>query len=177
MKFIVSSQSLLKHLQLLSGVLNNNNTLPILDDFLFEVQAGSLKITASDLETTVVTSTKIESKEEGEIAIPAKLLLDILKNFPDHPLTFSIENENQSIEISSDYGKYKLTGHDSSEFPKTPEVENPSNMIISGYTLVDAISKTLFATGSDELRPVMSGVYFQLDKDGSIFVATDAQTC
>ena len=174
MKFIVSSQSLLKHLQLLSGVLNNNNTLPILVDFLFEVQKGSLKITASDLETTVVTSIKVESKEEGEIAIPAKLLLDILKNFPDHPLTFSIENENQSIEISSDYGKYKLTGHEASEFPKTPEVENPSNMNISGVTLSDAIGKTLFATGNDELRPVMSGVYFQLDKEGTIFVATDA---
>ena len=174
MKFIVSSSSLLKHLQLVSGVLNTSNTLPILDDFLFEVEKNLLKITASDLETTMVTNVKIESKEEGEIAIPAKLLLDILKSFPDNPLTFTIENENQSIEITSDYGKYKLTGHEASEFPKTPDLEKPAEVEINGSALAEAISKTVFATGNDDLRPVMSGVFFQLDSDGTTFVATDA---
>lgn len=174
MKFIVTSSALLKHLQLISGVINTSNSLPILDDFLFEVEKKTLKITASDLETTIVTSLTVESKEEIEIAIPAKLLLDILKSFPDHPLTFTIEKSNQSIEISSDYGKYKLTGHNADEFPKIPEVESPSAMKIDGGVLSGAISKTIFATGNDELRPVMSGVYFQLDKNGTTFVSTDA---
>lgn len=174
MKFIVKSSALLKHLQLISGVINSSNTLPILDDFLFEVENKGLKITASDLETTVITSLPVESKEEISVAIPAKLLLDILKSFPDHPLTFTIEKDKQSIEISSDYGKYKLTGHDAEEFPKIPEVESPSSIKIDGGVLAGAIAKTIFATGNDELRPVMSGVYFQLDKDGTTFVATDA---
>ncbi|HAW52286.1 MAG TPA: DNA polymerase III subunit beta [Flavobacteriales bacterium] len=174
MKFIVSSSSLLKHLQLVSGVLNTSNTLPILDDFLFEAEENSLRITASDLETTVVTTFTIESKEEGEIAIPAKLLLDILKSFPENPLTFTIDRDNQSIEITSDYGKYKLTGHEANEFPKTPEVESPIKVKIDSDALVEAVGKTIFATGNDELRPVMSGVYFQLDKNGTTFVATDA---
>jgi len=174
MKFITKSSVLLKHLQLISGVINTSNTLPILDDFLFEISNKSLKITASDLETTIITSLQVESKEEMEIAIPSKLLLDILKSFPDHPLTFTIENENQSIEISSDYGKYKLTGHSADEFPKVPEVESPSSLKIDGHVLLGAITKTIFATGNDELRPVMSGVYFQLENDSTIFVATDA---
>lgn len=174
MKFIVKSSALLKHLQLISGVINTSNTLPILDDFLFEVESKSLKITASDLETTIITNLPVESKEEIEIAIPAKLLLDILKSFPDHPLTFSIDKDKQSIEISSDYGKYKLTGHKADEFPKIPEVESPSSIKINGGVLAGAIAKTIFATGNDDLRPVMSGVFFQLDKSGTTFVATDA---
>ena len=174
MKFIVQSSGLLKHLQLISGVINASNTLPILDDFLFEVQSNTLKITASDLETTVMTTLEVQSKEEIEIAIPARLLLDILKSFPDHPLTFTVEKENQSIEISSDYGKYKLTGHDADEFPKVPEVESPSTLKMDGGVLAGAIGKTIFATGNDELRPVMSGVYFQLEGDGTTFVSTDA---
>ena len=108
MKFIVSSEILLKKLQLIGGVLNSNNTLPILDDFLFEIKKGELSITASDLETTMVTKITIEAKEDGVIAIPAKLLLDTLKTFPDQPLTFTIDKENFGIEISSDYGKYKF---------------------------------------------------------------------
>lgn len=174
MKFLVSSNKLLKHLQLISGVLNTSNTLPILDDFLFEIQKKSLRITASDLESTISTAMEVEAKEEGEIAIPAKLLLDILKNFPDQPLTFTIEKDKQGIELSSDYGKYKLTGHEASEFPRTPEVEDPASISIQSDTLGRSIAKTIFATGNDELRPVMSGVYFMLDKDGTTFVATDA---
>ena len=174
MKFIVKSSALLRQLQLISGVINTSNTLPILDDFLFEVHPKSLTITASDLETTVITSLPVEAKEEISIAIPAKLLIDVLKSFPDHPLTFTISKENQGIEIASDYGKYKLTGHNADEFPRVPEVENPSSLLAGGGILATAIGKTLFATGNDDLRPVMSGVYFQLDKEGTTFVSTDA---
>lgn len=174
MKFIVSSTSLLKQLQIISGVLNSNNSLPILDHFLFEISENSLQITASDLETTMITKLTIESKESGIIAIPAKLLLDTLKSLPDQPLTFSIDLKKNSIEISSDYGKYHLSGQEGAEFPKTPEVEAPSKLKVAGELLFNAIEKTIFASGNDDLRPVMSGVYFQLSKENLVFVATDA---
>jgi len=174
MKFIVSSEILLKKLQLVGGVLNSSNTLPILDNFLFEIKKGTLSITASDLETTMITQITVEAKEDGLIAIPAKLLLDTLKTFPDQPLTFTIDKESFGIEISSDYGKYKLIGHNGQEFPKTPKLESPSSINVDGAILSNAVNKTLFATGNDELRPVMSGVYFELNNDDITFVATDA---
>ncbi len=174
MKFIVSSSTLLKSIQTLSGVLNSSNTLPILDNFLFEIDKGKLTISASDLETTMTTSINAEAKEGGNIAVPAKLLIDILKTFPEQPLTFSIDNKKNSIEISSDYGKYKLTGHNGDDFPKVPSIESASTIEIAPITFATAINKTIFATGNDELRPVMSGVYCQLSSENVIFVATDA---
>lgn len=174
MKFIVSSSALLKQLQLIGGVLNASNTLPILDNFLFQITDGELYVTASDLETTMITQVGVEAKEDGKVAVPAKLLLDTLKAFPDQPLTFTINSENFSIDISSDYGKYKLTGQNADEFPNTPELNKPSTITVEGSILSNAINKTLFATGNDELRPVMSGVYFELNEDNITFVATDA---
>lgn len=174
MKFIVSSNSLLKQLQAISGVLNSNNALPILDNFLFEIDKTSLKISASDLETTMTTIIAVESKDSGSIAVPAKLLLDTLKTFAEQPLTFSIDDKKYGIEIISDYGKYKLTGHNGDEFPKLPNIESASSLSIEGGVLASAINKTIFATGNDELRPVMSGVFCQLATDGITFVATDA---
>lgn len=174
MKFIVSSTSLLKQLQLISGVLNSSNSLPILDHFLFEISENEIAVTASDLETTMITKVSVESKEKGNIAIPAKLLLDTLKTFPDQPLTFTIDEENFGIEINSDYGKYKLSGQNASDFPKTPVLESPAKVDISAEVLAIAIEKTIFASGNDELRPVMSGVFFQLSKSDLTFVATDA---
>ena len=174
MKFIVSSSSLLKQLQIIGGVLNNNNTLPILDNLLFEVNKGQLTVSASDLETTVNTGMAIESKDSGNVAIPAKLLLDILKTFPEQPLTFTVNKENFGIEISSDYGKYKLTGHNGNEFPKVPKIESASSLEIEAQVLVSAINKTVFASGNDDLRPVMSGVFLELSTDSITFVATDA---
>ena len=171
MKFIVSSEVLLKKLQLIGGVLNASNTLPILDDFLFQIKKGELVITASDLETTMVTQISIEAKEDGVIAMPAKLLMDTLKTFPDQPLTFTIDKENFGVEISSGEGKYKLTGHDGSEFPKTPKMESPDSIKVDASILANAVNKTLFATGNDELRPVMSGVFFEINNDDLTFVA------
>jgi DNA polymerase-3 subunit beta len=173
MKFIVSSSALLKQLQIVSGVLSSNNSLPILDNFLFEINEDEITISASDLETTMTTKLAVEAKDSGMIAIPAKLLLDTLKAFPEQPLTFTIA-ENFGIEISSDFGRYNLTGQDATEFPKTPAIEDPSAMKLEAYMLASAIEKTIFASGNDELRPVMSGVFFQLSSEGSIFVATDA---
>ena len=173
MKFIISSQSLLKQLQSIAGVLNSSNTLPILDNFLFEIKDQVLTISCSDLESTITSNVKIDAKSEGSVAIPAKILIDILKTFPDHPLTFSID-EKMSIEIASDYGKYKLSGYNGEEFPKSPVIEAPSTVSISSFILQRAIEKTIFASGNDDLRPVMSGIFIQLSEKDITFVATDA---
>ncbi|MDP3352337.1 MAG: DNA polymerase III subunit beta [Flavobacteriaceae bacterium] len=173
MKFIVSSSQLLKQIQVLSGVINSNNTLPILDNFLFELNHNELKISASDLETTMSTLVEVESNSEGSIAVSARLLLDTLKTFPDQPLTFKTE-ENNTIEISSNQGKYDMAYFDGNEFPKTISLDDPKKTQIPGNILATAISKTIFATGNDDLRPVMSGVFFQFSPQSLTFVATDA---
>lgn len=173
MKFIVSSSQLLKQLQVLGGVINNNNTLPILDNFLFELSKNELKISASDLETTMSTSIEVESDSDGAIAVSARLLLDTLKTFPDQPLTFKTE-ENNTVEISSSQGKYDMAYFDGAEFPKAVTIESPSSTVVPGAILATAISKTIFAAGNDDLRPVMSGVFFQFSTDSLTFVATDA---
>tara|TARA_R110002073_G_scaffold174557_7_gene331796 strand:- start:11757 stop:12875 length:1119 start_codon:yes stop_codon:yes gene_type:complete len=173
MKFIVSSTYLLKQLQVLGGVINSSNTLPILDNFLFELNNSKLTVSASDLETTMSSTINVESDSEGSVAIPAKLLLDTLKTFPEQPLTFIVE-ENNTVEISSNHGKYALAYANGEEFPKAVALENPSATTLSGDVLATAISKTIFAAGNDDLRPVMSGVFFQFSTDSLTFVATDA---
>ncbi len=174
MKFIVSSGLLLKNLQTISGVLNSNTPLPILENFLFDINNGELTISASDLETTMTTKLNVEARENGKIAIPASILLETLKTFPEMPLTFTINDSNFGIEVSSDYGKYSLSGQDGEEFPRVPEIEDVKTLEIPTGVLADAIIKTVFATGNDELRPVMTGVFFQLGTDNITFVATDA---
>lgn len=174
MKFIISSASLLKQLQAISGVLNSNSPLPILENFLFELSPGELTISASDLESSITTKVKVESKEKGKVAIPARIILDTLKTFSEQPLTFSINEKTFAIEISSDYGKYKVAGQNGDEFPKIPSPENANTIELPSNVLHEAINKTIFATGNDELRPVMSGVFFQLSPDNITFVATDA---
>lgn len=174
MHFIVSSNHLLRHLQMLSGVLSSNNTLPILDHFLFDLAPGEALISASDLETTMTVKLEVRTEDTASIAIPAKMLLDILKAFPDIPLTFKADPDTYAIELVSDAGKYKLTGANGEEFPKTPALEGGSSVKIKASTLVTAINRTLFAAGSDDLRPVMSGIFFELYEDSLRFVATDA---
>ncbi len=174
MNFVVSSTGLLKKLQLLSGVLNSSNTLPILDNFLFEVNNDHIKISASDLETTLTTSVDAKSKEQFKLCLPARLLVDTLKTFPEQPLTFNVKKDNFAVEISSDFGKYKLNGYNGDEFPKSPVIEDGASVTLPADVLSRAITKTIFATGNDDLRPVMSGVYFDFSEDGLIFVATDA---
>ncbi len=173
MKFIVSSTYLLKQLQVLGGVINNSNTLPILDNFLFDLEQNKLTVSASDLETTMSSVLDVDSDAEGTIAVPARLLLDTLKTFPEQPLTFVVE-DNNTVEISSNHGKYALAYADGAEFPKAIEVSNPSSTTLLGDILATAINKTIFAAGNDDLRPVMSGVFFQFSTENLTFVATDA---
>ena len=174
MKFIVNSSTLLKELQKLNGVISTSNTLPILDNFLFEIEDGKIKIIASDLETTIISEITTESSSNGQITIPSKILIDTLKTFSNQPLTFLIDEETKGIEISSENGNYKLAGQDAKEFPKVPEMTSPSSFLITSSVLLNAINKTLFASGNDELRPVMSGVFCELSDENITFVATDA---
>jgi len=173
MKFIVSSSYLLKQLQVLGGIINSNNTLPILDNFLFDLDGKNLTVSASDLETTISSKLEVESSEKGSVCIPARLLLDTLKTFPEQPLTFTVE-DNNTVEISSNHGKYALAYADGEEFPTAVELKDPSSTTIQGDILATAISKTIFASGNDDLRPVMSGVFFQFSTEDLTFVATDA---
>ena len=176
MKFIVSSTSLLKQLQAVGGVINSSNTLPILDNFLFVLEKTGLTISASDLETTMIAKVAVDKAEmTGSVAIPAKILLDTLKTFSDIPITFNVDiKAGYSIEISAGEGKYKLSGYNADEFPKTPTLESSSSLEVDTQIIADAINKTIFATGNDELRPVMSGVFCQLSPENLTFVATDA---
>lgn len=173
MKFIVSSSYLLRQLQVLGGIINTNNTLPILDNFLFDLDGNALTVSASDLETTISSNLSVESSEKGNVCIPARLLLDTLKTFPEQPLTFTVEGNN-TVEISSDHGKYALAYASGDEFPTAVELKDPSATVLQGDILATAISKTIFASGNDDLRPVMSGVFFQFTTEGLTFVATDA---
>ncbi|HVG41226.1 MAG TPA: DNA polymerase III subunit beta [Chitinophagaceae bacterium] len=173
MKFIASSSQLLKQLQHIAGVINANTVLPILEDFLFEVEAGKLTVVATDLETVMRIQMDIEAKEAGKVCIPAKILMDSLKNLPDQPLTFTID-KNFGIEITSDNGKYKVMGENPDNFPKEPGADDTTSFTMPSSALVTAINKTLFAVSNDDLRPAMTGVFFELNKDFLQFVATDA---
>ncbi|MBZ0242139.1 MAG: DNA polymerase III subunit beta, partial [Bacteroidales bacterium] len=163
MKFILSSLKLLKSLQALGGVIGSNNTLPILDDFLFSLKDGKLSITASDLETTMIITLEPEMQDgEGDVTIPARLLLDIMKTFPDIPVTIDINNDTLMVELTAGEGRYKLSGHKSDEFPQIPVLDDPTEMELPAEVLAKGFEKTIFATGVDELRPVMSGVLIEL---------------
>ena len=173
MKFIVSSNILLKKLQVLLGVVNTTNTLPILDNFLFQINNNSLIITSSDLETTMSTNLEIESESSGEIALPAKLLVDALKNFAEQPLTFSTQQGN-ILEITANDGRYKMAFVPAEEFPKPIEIKDASNASLNSEVIAKGINSTIFATGNDDLRPVMSGVFFQFGGNNITMVGTDA---
>jgi DNA polymerase III subunit beta len=173
MKFIVSSSQLLKQLQHIAGVINANTVLPILEDFLFEVEKNKLNVVATDLETVMRIQLDIEAKDTGKVCIPAKILIDSLKNIADQPLTFNID-KNFAVEITSDNGKYKVMGENPDNFPKEPAADDTTSFTMTASALITAINKTLFAVSNDDLRPAMTGVYFELNKDYVQFVATDA---
>jgi DNA polymerase III subunit beta len=173
MKFIVSASALLKQLQQINGVINANTVLPILEDFLFEIEKNRLTVVATDLETVMKIHMDIEAKDSGKVCIPAKILMDSLKNLPEQPLTFNID-KNFGIEITSDNGKYKVMGENPDNFPKEPSADTTTSFSMTSSALLTAINKTLFAVSNDDLRPAMTGVFFELDKKGLTVVATDA---
>jgi DNA polymerase-3 subunit beta len=177
MKFVVSSTDLLSHLSAISKVISSKSTMPILDNFLFLLSETELTITASDLESTLITSMELDNTEgEGTIAVPAKLLIDTLKEFPEQPLTFQVNDESFAIEIFSENGKFSIVGQSGEDFPELPEVNEDSatSVNVSHEVLQKGIEKTLFATADDELRPVMNGIFVELSPENMGFVASDA---
>ncbi len=177
MKFVVSSTDLLSHLAAISKVISSKSTMPILDNFLFQLVGSELTITASDLESTLITSIELDNTEgDGTIAIPAKLLIDTLKEFPEQPLTFQMNTETFGIEIFSDNGKFSIVGQNGEDFPEQPQVdeESASSVNLSHKVLQKGIEKTLFATADDELRPVMNGIFVEISPENISFVASDA---
>ncbi len=177
MKFVVSSIELLSHLQAVNRVISSKNTLPILDNFLFKLEDHKLEVTASDLESTLITRMNLENaSESGSIAIPARILTDTLKEFPEQPLTFEIDLNTLSIVINSENGKFTIVGQSGGDFPQLPSVkaDKSASIEMEPAMLLTGISKTLFATADDELRPVMNGIFIELTSDDLTFVASDA---
>lgn len=178
MNFVISSSELLSKLQVVGRVIATKNTLPILDDFLFDVTGKTLTIKASDLETTILSRSELINVEgSGTIAVEAKRLQEIIREFSEQPLTFIIDEKNLSVEIQSQYGKYSLVGHPADDFPKTPHLKKSETQEVklSGDLLYTGLAMTYYATANDELRPAMNGIFIETDRNAITFVATDAQ--
>ena len=174
MKFITSSENLLKTIQPLIGIIGNNSTLPIVENILLQVDKTVLRVKATDLQTTIINTTSIESESHESIAVNAKLLLETLKSFAEQPLTFKTNKENNTLEITSEKGNYTLSYLDSDEFPQTPELNDSQSTKLHVNTLKKGIKNTLFATSNDELRPVINGISIEMNNNNILFVATDA---
>ncbi len=176
MKFTVSSSALLSLLAATGKVISNRNTLPILDYFRMDLANNVLKVTTSDLETTMVSSIPVENVEsEGTIAAPAKQMLDLLKEFPEMPLTFDVNDQTWEITVSWKSGQLSIPGASAVSYPTPPEISNESRKLSLGVDLlVNGINKTIFATADDDFRPQMNGVFFNIDPEAITFVATDA---
>ncbi len=175
MRFIVSSTGLLKNLQQISGVISANTVLSVLEDFLFELKGNTLTLTATDLETMMRVEMEVaEAQGDGRICISSRILLEYLKNLPEQPVTFNINDQDLSVEMSSSVGKYKIGGERADEFPKEPAPEDTTSFNIPSLTLLECINNTLFAVSNDTLRPAMTGVYFELASDSIAMVSTDA---
>lgn len=173
MKFIVSSSTLLKQLQQINGVIGPTNVMPILGYFLFVIEKNNLTVSATDLETILKIQLEIEATESGRVCIPTKILMETLKNLPNQPLTFNIDS-NFSVEITSDKGKYKIMGEDFENFPKEPDADNKTTFSLKSRGLLNGVNKTIYAVSTEDVRPAMTGVFFELEHKGLTFVGTDA---
>ena len=175
MKFSVSSSELLSGLMAVSKGIAPKPTNSILENFLFQLNGNTLTVTASDGETTLKTNVEIaQVEQEGAVAVPAKILTDSLKEFPDQPLTFS--NESGSVmEIRWASGASKIPCFDAADFPELPQISGISeSVVIPSVSLLDGINNTIYATAEEELRPVMNGIFFDLEPECATFVASDA---
>ncbi len=176
MKFTVSSSALLSLLATTGKVVSNKNTLPILDYFLMVLEGDELKVTTSDLETTLIGSIKVDSVErEGTIAAPVKMMLDSLKEFPELPLAIEVNDKNWEITINWKSGSLSIPGASAVSYPAVPQLSaEKKELAMDVDTLVNGINKTIFATADDELRPVMNGIFINLAPEALTFVGTDA---
>lgn len=178
MKFIVSSGELQKALQIVSGVISTSQSRPILENFLFDLKENTLKLTASDGETTLITSLEVKSDDEGKFAVPAKIFQDFVKTYGEQPLTLSVkesEDGNGSLlEILDEKDNFAVALDNAEDYPDIPEFESSQSITMPSGILSEALANTLFATSNDSLRPVMTGVLFQFKEDETNFVSTDS---
>lgn len=174
MKFEVSSTNLLSQLQVANGAVSTNPVIPILEDFLFDLKGNNLTITSTNLETTIISTMEVMGSEDGVVAVPAKILLETLKALPQQPITFILDQNSMGITLKSSYGEYKLSGDQADDYPELPVEENVEKISVKADLLGSAITNTIFATSTDEMRMAMTGVYVQIDFNKIIFVATDA---
>ena len=176
MRFIINSQLLLENLQSISSLLTENKALPILEKCLFKLENNKLTLVASDSESVAVVDIPLEETTgEGAIAVPARQLMDTVKTIADLPLVFDIDLASSAIDFSAGTGQFKLVGEPAETYPEIPQMDSGDvSLKIQSDILTRAISKTIFATGNDQLRPAMCGVFFEMKPDGVTFVATDA---
>lgn len=175
MNFIISSTALSSRLQAVSRVINAKNALPILDCFLFELQDGTLSITASDSETTMTTTLEVnESDADGRFAVTAKTLQDALKEIPEQPLAFEVNLNTFEILVRYQNGKYNLMAQNADEYPLSAALGDSAVRVeMEAQILMDGINRAVFATADDELRPVMNGIYFDITTEDITMVASD----
>ena len=173
MKFIISSSTLLKHLSTINGVIASNPIVPILENFLFQLDKNNLTVTASDMQTVMITEFEVESSDSGSFAVPARLLLDTLRSLPEQPVKINIDEETFGTELVTSNGRYKLAGENSMDFPRVPQVNRTFSIEMNSDMLASAIANTIFATSTDDLRPAMTGVFVQVSESSTTFVATD----
>jgi DNA polymerase-3 subunit beta len=173
MKFVISSSTLLKHLSTINGVIASNPIVPILENFLFQLDKSNLTVTASDMQTVMITEFEVESRDSGSFAVPARLLLDTLRSLPEQPVQINIDEETFGTELVTANGRYKLAGENSMDFPRVPQVNRTFSIEMNSDMLASAIANTIFATSTDDLRPAMTGVFLQVSESSTTFVATD----
>lgn len=178
MKFIVASGELQKALNTVSGVISSSQSRPILENYLFEIEENNLKITASDGETTLVTSLEVKSDDTGKFAVPAKIFQDFVKTYGEQPLTLSVKDSEDGngslLEILDEKDNFAVALDNAEDYPELPEFDASQSVKISAGVLSEALTNTLFATSNDSLRPVMTGVLFQFKEDETNFVSTDS---
>ncbi|MDR0790103.1 MAG: DNA polymerase III subunit beta [Bacteroidales bacterium] len=177
MKFIINGAKLHSAMQSISGVISTNNAIPIVENFLLTLEDNSIEITGCDLETMATVKIELDSYEAGDVnkvLVPAKLLDELVSSLSSMPLNIKVNDDTLAVEISAGEGKYTIAGLSADNYPKMMEVEDPQTMTLPSTIIVNAISKTSFATGTDELRPQMTGIYCEQMPDGITFVATDA---
>lgn len=178
MKFIVASGELQKALNTVSGVISSSQSRPILENYLFEIEENNLKITASDGETTLVTSLEVKSDDTGKFAVPAKIFQDFVKTYGEQPLTLSVKDSEDGngslLEILDEKDNFAVALDNAEDYPELPEFDAAQSVKISAGVLSEALTNTLFATSNDSLRPVMTGVLFQFKEDETNFVSTDS---
>jgi len=174
MKFTVSSKELFSQLNKISGAISANTVIPILEDFLVRLGDSSIQVTASDYETFMRIDIAVDEVDgSGEIAIPAKMLLDTLKGLPNQPVTIDIA-DNGLVKLVATSGEYQLAGEKGEDYPGLPMVEGENEIEFNAEVLRTAITSTLFAVSNDELRPAMTGVFLQVNENDLTFVSTDA---